>query len=556
MKAKDLALLVLTLGVLLLGMYVRTTQTQTLGSEPAATSTQVPTLGLAATSTFTITPLLTVEPAPPKAETGGAVSAVGRGIPLPDSCLVDSEGSAFFVNPVDGYCLRYPARFRVGDVYPPGIANLYGPPHDQTLEPVVAASTIRVMEPALDSGLADTVDWWLQYQGVQPVTRREDGLLGGKPAEIVEGQAERSGVRAVLALHEDKLYALTFYPVDERFPQAAPDVEELWETVVGSFAFLPLEARAALHETADPNADPTPTLLAPAVPESAQTLEPSRLSFESTTYRDELAGFEFDHPRSWTLGHQEKQGRGYIVQLCEQSPDQPRMQITVMLWEPNDLDGFSSRHEQSWLDSGNAIVSREEWMLAGNHRAIRYLIEGRSGERDFVLLTTVGERYLLLSGSGDLNLLAEIARTVRFLDPTAKGADEHPKETGMSADLVQAREALQAYFDLLHDGRYAEAVSYYGGDYEVLKEWNPPVDRNDHATLFKSGCEVNGLQCLAIKVIDSEQEISAGEYRFTIEFVADDGGTFAREPSVERFDYTVKKADGQFLVQELPVYVP
>jgi len=81
------------------------------------------------------------------------------------------------------------------------------------LEPVMAASTIRVMEPALDSGLADMVDWWLQYQGVQPVTRREDGLLGGEPAEIVEGQAERSGVRAVFALHEDKLYALTFYPV-------------------------------------------------------------------------------------------------------------------------------------------------------------------------------------------------------------------------------------------------------------------------------------------------------------------------------------------------------
>jgi hypothetical protein len=281
-----------------------------------------------------------------------------------------------------------------------------------------------------------------------------------------------------------------------------------------------------------------------------------QLSVESTTYRDEEAGFEFDHPRSWTLGHQEKQARGYIVQLCGQSPDQPRMQITVMLWEPDDLDGFAGRHEQYWLDSGNAVVSREEWMLAGDHRAIRYLIEGRSGERDFVLLTTVGDRYLLLSGSGDLNLLAEIARTVRFLDPTAKGAAEHQKETNVSADLVQAREALYAYFDLLHNGRYAEAVSYYGGDYEVLKEWNPAVDRNDHATLFRNGCEVNGLQCLAIKVIDSEQEISEGECRFTIEFIADDGGTFVSEPSVKRFDYAVKKVDGQFLVQELPVYVP
>jgi hypothetical protein len=281
-----------------------------------------------------------------------------------------------------------------------------------------------------------------------------------------------------------------------------------------------------------------------------------QLSFESTIYRDELAGFAFDHPRSWTLGYQEKQGRGYVVQLCEQSPDQPRMQITVMLWEPDNLDGFASRHEQSWLDSGNTIVSLEEWMLAGDHRAIRYLIEGRSGGRDFVLLTTIGDRYLVLSGSGDLNLLAEVAQTVRFSEPTVEGAAEHQKETVVSTGLVQAREALEAYFDLLHDRYYAEAVSYYGGDYEVLWEWNPTVDRDDRATLFKNGCEVNGLQCLAIKVIAIEQENSTGEYLFTVEFMADDGSTFVSEPSVKQFNYTVKEVDGQFLVQELPVYIP
>jgi len=38
--------------------------------------------------------------------------------------------------------------------------------------------------------------------------------------------------------------------------------------------------------------------------------------------------------------------------------------------------------------------------------------------------------------------------------------------------------------------------------------------------------------------------------------MADDSSTFVSEPSVKQFNYTVKKVDGQFLVQELPVYFP
>jgi hypothetical protein len=228
----------------------------------------------------------------------------------------------------------------------------------------------------------------------------------------------------------------------------------------------------------------------------------------------------------------------------------------VNLWEPNNLDGYAGKHEESWLHTGSTIASREEWMLAGDHRTIRYLTQPLSGGRHFVLITTVGDRYLRLSGSGDLDLLAEIARTVRFFDPTMEHSVQGRTGTGKSDDLDRARQVLQAYFDLLHDGHYAEAVSYYGGGYEVLWEWNPSISRDDHAALFENGCQVNGLQCLAIKAIAVEQEVSAVEYLFTVEFADDDGSTFARESSVERFDYTVKKVDGEFLVQELPVYVP
>jgi hypothetical protein len=186
-------------------------------------------------------------------ETGQIVQAGDRDVPLPASCLLGSEHSLLYVNLVDGYCLRYPARFRVGDVYPPGIANLYGPPLDpHPLSPVMAAASLIVGEPIGDRTLSEAADLWLDRRQTQLPTRRIDGILGGEPAEIVEYQGELSGVRTIFALYEDRLYALSFYPVDERFPQAAPDVEELWQTVSDSFAFLPPETRAADTETTAP----------------------------------------------------------------------------------------------------------------------------------------------------------------------------------------------------------------------------------------------------------------------------------------------------------------
>jgi hypothetical protein len=186
-------------------------------------------------------------------KTGQTAQAGDSDIPLPASCVLGSEHNLLYVNLVDGYCLRYPALFRVGDVYPPGIANLYGPPLDlHPLSPVMAAASLRVEGPAGDHTLSEAADLWLSHQQTQPPTQRINGVLGGEPAEIVEYQGELCGVRTIFALYEDKLYALSFYPVDEHFPQAAPDVEELWQTVIDSFAFLPPETRAAETGTGDP----------------------------------------------------------------------------------------------------------------------------------------------------------------------------------------------------------------------------------------------------------------------------------------------------------------
>ncbi len=141
-----------------------------------------------------------------------------------------------------------------------------------------------------------------------------------------------------------------------------------------------------------------------------------------------------------------------------------------------------------------------------------------------------------------------------------------PTPSPTANELDNAREALTSYFSLLHEGRYTEAIDYYGGDYEILRGWNPDADGDDYVTLFTLGCTANGLICLPVGNIVTEEQVSPTEFGFTVEFVNDDGTQFVRGPCCgateeemppqSEFTYTVKKIDDKFLVQELPVYVP
>jgi hypothetical protein len=158
-------------------------------------------------------------------------------VQLPDSCSARSAAVSPYVNVRDGYCLTYPTRFRVGDVYP-GIFNLYGPPLDQSLEPLQAGMSIVVKGPAYGRTLAEVVDEVTAEFKDFPITRTPS-TLGGEPAEVIEGHGEPWRSREMFVIHNDTIYSLSVFPVDEAFPQVAPDVDELWQAVTSSFTFLP-----------------------------------------------------------------------------------------------------------------------------------------------------------------------------------------------------------------------------------------------------------------------------------------------------------------------------
>ena len=155
---------------------------------------------------------------------------------------------------------------------------------------------------------------------------------------------------------------------------------------------------------------------------------------------------------------------------------------------------------------------------------------------------------------------APVPTTLTSKPPTVTPGSPTPN------DLERAREALTSYFSLLHAGRYSEAIQYYGGTYDILRDWNPDVDKDDYATLFKRGCTDNGLRCLRINAIVRQEEVPPTEFRFMVEFMNDDGTLFVRGPCCgatetemppeSQFAFTVRKVDNRFLAQELPVYVP
>jgi hypothetical protein len=140
-------------------------------------------------------------------------------------------------------------------------------------------------------------------------------------------------------------------------------------------------------------------------------------------------------------------------------------------------------------------------------------------------------------------------------DVPGMGAAATPTPAATITDLDRARTALNAYFDALFEGRYADAVHLYGGSYKPLTDLNVSTAPEDHAELLQRGCTVNGFQCMRIKTVVQEANPEADTFAFTIEFQDRDGNLFAHD-GTSQYPYTVEKFNDTFLVQELPVYVP
>ena len=118
----------------------------------------------------------------------------------------------------------------------------------------------------------------------------------------------------------------------------------------------------------------------------------------------------------------------------------------------------------------------------------------------------------------------------------------------------EANTALAQFLGLLHERTYAAAGGRYGGDMTALYGWNPMVDQSDVATLWKNGCELNGLLCMQVASITPVSNDANRVLTFNVEFRKDDGLLYDKNGQRD-FPFVVRAgSDGLYYVETMPLY--
>lgn len=145
-------------------------------------------------------------------------------------------------------------------------------------------------------------------------------------------------------------------------------------------------------------------------------------SFDSQPYINEQAGFALDIPTGWTTNEVVAGSRGTQVQFLSKPeladaaviPDgETRVNATIYQWDPkNDLAAYVEQRKAAWEASGFSILEEQEYTLELGLPAVVFTI--RTPEtQSMVLLAALGDRYLEISGEGNLELVREIALRLR-----------------------------------------------------------------------------------------------------------------------------------------------
>lgn len=144
-------------------------------------------------------------------------------------------------------------------------------------------------------------------------------------------------------------------------------------------------------------------------------------SFESETYINEEFGFALDYPAVWTINESIIDDRPQIQFLSSPEiaesgvlPEGASRVIAVIYdWEPkNDLPAFIANWKTTWESSGFTIVEEQPLVLDLGLNAVQFTIKTPDSSA-VVLITALGDTYMILSGEGDLEMAKEIIPRLR-----------------------------------------------------------------------------------------------------------------------------------------------
>jgi hypothetical protein len=156
------------------------------------------------------------------------------------------EGRKVYLDPEAGYCFQYPSEYALQE-YTSGQPTFVGQIANLEIERprYKVGLAVEVWPVGAGAELENRVDAFLSRfdEQARDAVRREPGRLGGERAEIVEGLPGREGALDVFALHESKMYHLSYVPSFTDHDQAFADLAALSGVVGASFSFVSEQAR-------------------------------------------------------------------------------------------------------------------------------------------------------------------------------------------------------------------------------------------------------------------------------------------------------------------------
>ena len=152
----------------------------------------------------------------------------------PEACR--QPDTSFIYSPEDGYCFAYPVYFHRNDER--GAIAIFGPAYGPGPEPLYASMTMEINVLLEGQTLEQAVDAFLENLGDVPKPQTRQALtVGGEPAVMLEVVPGMLGSRDVFFVHRGLLFHLTFWPAPSVTPETSADVEDLYQTVIGSWNF-------------------------------------------------------------------------------------------------------------------------------------------------------------------------------------------------------------------------------------------------------------------------------------------------------------------------------
>jgi hypothetical protein len=180
-----------------------------------------------------------------------------------------------------------------------------------------------------------------------------------------------------------------------------------------------------------PTTLPVDSVISPATAAAANTLVPTEApanpklpaaSFESQTYINEEVGFALDYPVGWTVNETVLGDRGKQIQflsapeiadLAILPENAARLTAIVDQWDPkNDLAAYIAARKIAWESSGFTVVEELPLVLDLGLNAVQFELKTPDSSA-VVLITALGDQYLVLSGEGNLPLVKEIVQRLR-----------------------------------------------------------------------------------------------------------------------------------------------